>query len=183
MQSSEDTKGDLDKIIKKLKEDLSGMRTGRVSAALAENIQVDYYGSKVPLKQIASITVPDARLIVVEPWGKENLKDIISAISSANLGANPVTDGVAVKIAFPPMNEEERKKTVKLTRERAEKAKISLRFLRDKKREEIKNKEKNKEIGKDDKFRQEKDLQKIIDAAADDIGKISAEKEKEIMTI
>lgn len=183
MQSNEDTKEDLDRIIKKLKEDLSGIRTGRVSAMLVENIQVDYYGSKVPLKQIAGITAPDARLIVVEPWGKENLKDIISAISSANLGANPVTDGVAVKIAFPPMNEEEREKTVKLMREKTEKTKISLRSLRDKKREEIKNMEKNKEIGKDDKFRQEKELQKMLDAVTQDIERISAEKEKEIMTI
>jgi len=183
MPSSEDIKGDLDKIIKKLKEDLSGMRTGRVSAMLVENIQVDYYGSKVPLKQIAGITAPDARLIVVEPWGKENLKDIIGAISSANLGVNPVTDGVAVKLAFPPMNEEEREKTVKLMREKLEKAKISLRGLRDKKREDIKNKEKNKEIGKDEKFRQEKELQKMLDAVMDDMEKIGAEKEKEIMTI
>lgn len=183
MPSNEDTKGDLDKIIKKLKEDLSGIRTGRVSAMLVDNIQVEYYGAKVPLKQIASITVPDARLIVVEPWGKENLKDIIGAISSANLGVNPVTDGIAVKIVFPAMNEEERGKTVKMMREKVEKAKISLRFLRDRKREEIKNKEKNKEIGKDDKFRQEKELQKMLDAVMEDMEKLSAEKEKEIMTI
>lgn len=183
MSINEDTKQDLEKIIKKLKDDLAAVRTGRASALMVENIQVDYYGSKVPLKQIANISVPDARLIIVEPWGKENLKDVISAISAANLGVNPVTDGVTVKIAFPPMNEEERGKMVKLMKERVEKAKISLRLLRDKKRDDIKNQEKNKEIGKDEKFRLEKDLQKVLDAVAEDIEKITAEKEKEIMTI
>lgn len=183
MPINENKKTELEKIVKKLKEDLSVIRTGRATSMLVENIQVEYYGSKVPLKQIANITVADARLIVIEPWGKENLKDIISAVSAANIGVNPVTDGVVVKLAFPPMNEEERSKMVKLMKERIEKAKVSIRNFRDKERDELKNAEKNKEISKDEKFREEKDLQKVIDEVVANMEKIGEEKEKEIMTV
>jgi ribosome recycling factor len=183
MPINEEVKGDLDKIINKLKEDLSSVRTGRASALIVENIPVEYYGSKVPLKQVAGITIPDARLILVEPWAKENMKDIVSAISAANMGVNPVADATTIKLAFPPLSEEERNKMAKLARERVEKAKISVRLLRDKKREEIKLEEKNKEIGKDEKFRREKELQKVIDGIMEEIEKISAAKEKEVMTV
>lgn len=181
--SMENVKNELNKITEKTHEDLSALRIGRASAMMVENVLVDYYGTKTPLKQIANISVPDARLIVIEPWAKENLKDIISGINAANLGVNPVSDGVAIKIAFPPMSEEERKKTVKLLSQRVEKAKVSVRLLRDKEREKIKEQEKNKEIGKDEKFRLEKELQKLIDQASGDIEKIAEEKERDIMTV
>lgn len=178
-----ETKKELDKIISKFNEDLQAMRTGHVSAMLVENILVDYYGTKVPLKQAANITVPNARLIVIEPWVKENIKDVIAAISAANLGANPASDGVTVKIVFPPLNEEERKKTAKLMSQRAEKAKVSIRLLREEKREEIKKREKNKEISEDEKFRLEKELQKAIDGCNVKIGEIVEKKEQQIMSL
>lgn len=183
MSTNTDAKSELDKIIKKLNDDLSSMRIGRASAMLVENILVEYYGTKVPLKQIANITVPDARLIIIEPWAKENLKDAIAAMAQANLGVNPITDGTAIKLAFPPLNQEEREKLVRLMRQRIEKAKVSMRLLREKEREEIKKKEKDKEIGKDEKFRAEKELQKIIDETMKSLEQIEEKKEKEIMTV
>ncbi len=179
----ENINDELNKIIIKLKEDMAAIRTGRVSTLIVENIPVDYYGTKTPLKQIANISAPDARLIVIEPWSKENMKDIIAVIAGANLGVNPVSDGVAIKIVFPPMSQEEREKTVKLMKQRAEKAKVAIRSLRDEERDAIKESEKNKEIGKDEKFRMEKDLQKDIDQKMGEIEDLAEEKEKEIMTI
>lgn len=178
-----ETKTELDKIIKKLKDELNTMRIGRASAMLVENIPVEYYGSKVPLKQIASISVPDARLVVINPWSKENLNDIVKAVSGADLGANVSNDGVAVKLVFAPPSEERRKDLIKIMHQSLEKTKITIRLFREKKREEIKLKEKNKEISEDDKFRQEKNLQKLIDEANNEIEQIGKTKEKEIMTV
>lgn len=178
-----ETKNELEKIINKFNEDLRGIRTGHVSAVLVENILVDYYGTKVPLKQASNITVPDARLIVIEPWVKENIKDIVTAISAANLGVNPAHDGVTVKLIFPPLNKEEREKTVKLMKQRVEKAKISVRLLREEKREEIKRQEKNKEISEDEKFRLDKEIQKLVDDCNAKIEDLAEKKEKQIMTI
>lgn len=179
----ENINDELNKIIIKLKEDMAAIRTGRVSALIVENILVDYYGTKTPLKQIANISAPGARLIVIEPWSKENIKDIVVAVATANLGANPVNDGMAIKIVFPPMSREEREKTVKLMSQRAEKAKVAIRTARDKERDAIKESEKNKEIGKDEKFRMEKDLQKNIDRKIEEIEALAEKKEKEIMTV
>lgn len=178
-----DVKKELDKIIIKFSDDIKAMRTGHVSAIIVENILVDYYGTKVPLKQAANITVPDARLIIVEPWVKENIKDVVAAIAAANIGVNPVTDGMSVKLVFPPLNEEERMKTVKLMHQRAEKAKISIRVFREEQREIVKRQEKNKEIGEDEKFRLDKDIQKAVDESNEKIADIVESKEKQIMTI
>lgn len=178
-----EVKSELDKIIVKFGEDVKAMRTGHVSAIIVENILVDYYGTKVPLKQAANITVPDARLIIVEPWVKENIKDVVAAIAAANIGVNPVSDGMSVKLVFPPLNEEERLKTVKLMHQRAEKAKISIRVFREEQREIVKRQEKNKEIGEDEKFRLDKDIQKAVDDSNAKIADIVESKEKQIMTI
>ncbi len=178
-----EVKSELDKIISKFNEDLKAMRTVHVSAVLVENIPVDYYGTKVPLKQAANITVPDARLIIVEPWVKENIKDIVAAISAANLGVNPISDGITVRLVFPPLNEEERIKTVKLMNQRAEKAKISVRIFREGQREIVKTQEKNKEIGEDEKFRLDKEIQKAVDNCNSQIADTVEAKEKQIMTI
>lgn len=176
-------RNELDKIVDKFNEDVKAMRTGHVSAILVENIMVEYYGIKVPLKQAANITVPDARLIIVEPWVKENIKDVVSAISAANIGVNPVSDGVTVRLVFPPLNEEERLKTVKLMHQRAEKAKVSVRIYREEQREIVKRQEKNKEIGEDEKFRLDKEIQKAVDETNAKIIDIVEIKEKQIMTI
>lgn len=178
-----EVKSELGKIISKFNEDVKAMRTGHVSAILVENILVDYYGTKVPLKQAANITVPDARLIIIEPWVKENMKDIVAAISAANLGVNPVSDGVTVKLVFPPLNEEERIKTVKSMHQRAEKAKVSVRIFREGQREIVKTQEKNKEISEDEKFRLDKEIQKAVDECNEQIADIVEKKEKQIMTI
>ncbi len=181
--NTNEIKNELSKILNKFSEDLKAIRTGHVSSLLVENILVDYYGAKTALKQVANITVPDARLIVIEPWVKENIKDVVAAISAADLGANPVSDGVAVKLVFPPLNEEERRKTVKLLNQRTEKAKVFIKMFREEQRERIKKQEKNKEISEDEKFRLEKELQKAIDDCNKQLEKITEEKEKQIMTV
>lgn len=176
-------KNELGKIVDKFNEDVKAIRTGHVSATIVENILVEYYGIKVPLKQAANITVPDARMIIIEPWVKENIKDVVAAISAANIGVNPVSDGMTVKLVFPPLNEEERIKTVKLMNQRAEKAKVSIRIYREEQREIVKRQEKNKEIGEDEKFRLDKDIQKAVDESNKKIVEIVEAKEKQIMTI
>lgn len=181
--SDAEIKNELDKIIKKLKDELSVMRVGRASAMIVENIPVEYYGSMVPLRQISTISVPDARMVFINPWSKESLNDIVKAISSANLGVNITNDGSAVKLVFAPPSEERRKGLIKIMRQNLEKTKVAIRLLREKKREEIKSKEKNKEISEDEKFRREKDLQKLVDEANNNVGQIGEAKEKEIMTI
>lgn len=183
MLSNDATKEEIDKIIKKSEEDVSGMRIGRASAMLVENIQVDYYGTRVPLKQMSAITVPDARMIIIEPWAKDTVKNVVAAISASNLGVNPNSDGVTIKLIFPPLSQEEREKVVKLMKQRLEKAKVSIRQLREKNREEIKKMEKNKEISEDEKFRLEKELQKMVDNSMSEIEKTGEEKEKDIMSI
>lgn len=173
----------MEKIVNKFNEDVKAMRTGHVSAILVENILVDYYGTKVPLKQAANITVPDARVIIVEPWVKENIKDVVAAISAANIGVNPVSDGMTVRLVFPPLNEEERLKTVKLMNQRAEKAKVSIRICREQQREIVKKQEKNKEISENEKFGLDKEIQKVVDESNKKIISIVDAKEKQIMTI
>lgn len=181
--SETETKNELDKIIKKLKDELNTMRIGRASAMIVENIPVEYYGSMVPLKQISTISVPDARMVLINPWAKETLNDVVKAISSANLGANVSNDGSSVKLIFAPPSEERRMDLIKIMRQILEKTKVAVRFLREKKREEIKQKEKNKEMSEDEKFRLEKELQRHIDEASAKVKEIGEAKEKEIMTI
>jgi len=132
--SDAETKSELDKIIKKFKDELSTMRIGRASAMIVENIQVEYYGSMVPLRQISTISVPDARMVFVNPWSKESLNDIVKAISSANLGVNIANDGSAVKLVFAPPSEERRKDLIKIMHQNLEKTKVAIRLLREKKR-------------------------------------------------
>ena len=178
-----DKRKDFDKSIEHFKEELNQLRTGRASSVLVENLPVDYYGTKTPLKQMASITIPEARTIVISPWDKGALSGIEKAIRESQLNLNPVNDGQVVRINIPALTEERRKELVKVLNQRAEEARIVVRKHREEVWEEIQNLEKEGVIGEDDKFAGKEELQKVVDEYNKKIEEIRAEKEKEILTV
>ena len=165
------------------KEDLGKLRTGRASASLVDGISVEYYGSISPLKQIASITVPEARTIVITPWSRDSLVVIEKAIRESQLNLNPMNDGQVIRINIPALNEERRKELVKVLNSKTEEARIVVRKTREDIWEEIQKAEKRGLIGEDDKFSGKEKLQKIVDEYNGKIEEIRKKKEDEIMTV
>ena len=144
---------------------------------------VDYYGAKSPLKQVASITVPEPSLIVIAPWNKDNLVDIEKAMNEAGLGLNPTNDGQVVRIAIPPLNEERRAELVKVLGKYSEEARVSIRQAREEAWDEIQELVKNGKLGEDAKFKGKEQLQKLIDEYNGKVEEVREKKEKEIMEI
>jgi ribosome recycling factor len=184
----------MENIINKLKEDLGKnndffrdevvtLNVGRATPSLIEDIMVDYYGTPTPLKQIATISIPDPRNILIQPWDKGQLKDIEKAINSAQLGFNPMNDGTVVRITIPQPTEERRKDLAKHLHSLLEKAKISLRNIREEAVKEIRKMEKDKEIGEDERFTKQDEIQKIVDEYNEKLEEETEKKEKEIMTV
>ena len=159
------------------------MRTGRASSALFDKIKVDYYGSETPLNQVASISVPEARLVVIQPWDKSVLPLIEKAILKSELGINPNNDGKLIRINFPALTEQRRKELAKASKQTAEGAKVAIRNVRRDAIDELKKLEKASEISEDDLKDGEAKVQKFTDAAIVEVGKIADAKEKEIMEI
>jgi len=157
------TKEHMQKSIEVLQRDLNTLRTGKVSIHALDGVKVDYYGAPTPLNQVANVNAVDATTIVVQPWDKSIIKNIEKAIQEANVGANPNNDGEAIKLYFPPMTEEERKKQAKKAKEFAEKAKIAIRNVRRDANDKIKKMFKNKEITEDDERKGLDEVQKITD--------------------
>jgi len=176
-------KEELEKSLEHFKEELNQVRTGRASSALVEGLMVDYYGVKSPLKQVASITTPEPRTIMIAPWDKDNLVNIEKALRESQLNLNPNNDGQVIRINIPPLNEERRKELVKLLNQKAEDGKISIRKHREEMWEEIQNLEKEGKMGEDDKFIGKDKLQEVIDEYNKKIEEIRAKKEEEIMTV
>jgi len=179
----ENKKSDLEKSLEHFKEELGQVRTGRASATLVEGLMVDYYGSKSPLKQVASITIPEPRMIVISPWSKDTLVNIEKALRESQLNLNPNNDGQVIRLNIPPLTEERRKELVKILNQKAEEAKISVRKHREDAWEEIQALEKTGKIGEDDKFSGKDALQKVIDEYNKRIEEMRAKKENEIMTV
>lgn len=175
--------GEFQNVIEHFLTELVKLRTGRANAALVEGILVDYYGSKTPLKQIASINIPEPRMIIVQPWDKGSLANIEAAIKKSDLGINPVNDGQVIRLAIPPLNEERRLELSKVLNKMAEESKVSIRNIREDIWKEIQEKEKSGELSEDEKFRGKDILQKVINEYNKKIGEIREKKEKEIMTI
>lgn len=171
------------KVIEFLKKEIVGLRTGRANSALVENILVEAYGTKMPLKQLAGISVSDAKTIIIEPWDKNNLKNIEKAFQTIELGLTPKVENNILIVSFPPLNEEKRKELVKILYQKAESSRIALRAIRDKIREEIFKKEKSKEISEDEKYRLFKELDEKTKKFNEEIKKLVDQKEKEIMEI
>lgn len=176
-------KENLEKSIEHFKNELGRLRTGRASTALVENLTVDYYGSKSPLKQVASITIPEPRTIMISPWDKDSLVNIEKAVRESQLNLNPINDGLAVRINIPALTEERRKELVKVLNQKAEDARVAVRKIREDIWDEIQDLEKEGRIGEDDKFSGKDKLQKVVDEYNKMIEDIRQSKEKEILTV
>ncbi|HUU00147.1 MAG TPA: ribosome recycling factor [Myxococcota bacterium] len=171
------------KAIDAFKRELGRVRTGRANLAVLEPVRVEYYGSKVPLNQVASLSIPDARQIVIKPWEKALIQDIEKAIHVAEIGLNPQSDGEIIRLPIPSLTEERRRELVKQCRKLSENAKVSIRNHRRDGNEFLKELEKSKDISEDDKKRGFNRIQKETDKAIEKIGEVFSEKEKEIMEV
>ncbi len=167
-------------IKKKFQNEISSLRAGRPSPGLVENVLVESYGSKMPLKHVASINIEDAKSLRITPWDASILKNIESAIAGSNLNVQPISDKQSIRITLPELSEERRKALIKILSEKLEEAKIALRRERDEVWKDIQEKERKGEIPEDDKFRFKDDLQEIIDKTTEELEEISGRKEKEI---
>jgi ribosome recycling factor len=171
------------KTLANLKDGFASLRTGRASAALFDKIRVDYYGEKSPLNQVANISVPEARLIVIQPWDKNLMGEIEKAIRSSELSLNPSNDGKVIRIAIPPLTEERRKELVKLAKNQAEQSRVSIRNIRRDGNDELKKMLKDSSITEDDEGKGSVDLQKLTDSYVEKVNQVLEEKEKEIMEV
>ncbi|MGA2818181.1 MAG: ribosome recycling factor [Xanthobacteraceae bacterium] len=169
--------------IASLKQELGGLRTGRASSALLEHVQVEAYGSHMPLNQLATISVPEPRLLNVQVWDRSMVHPVEKAISNANLGLTPATEGQVIKLRIPELNEERRRELVKVAHKYAEAARIAVRHVRRDGLDLLKKLEKDHKISEDDHDRQSGEVQKATDATIAEVDKLLAGKEKEIMTI
>ena len=177
------TEEKMKKTLANLKEGFASLRTGRASAALFDKIRVDYYGEKSPLNQVANISIPEARLIVIQPWDKNLMGEIEKAIRSSELSLNPSNDGKVIRIAIPPLTEERRKELVKLAKNQAEQFRVTIRNLRRDGIDELKKMLKDASITEDDESKGAADLQKLTDSYIDKVNHVLEEKEKEIMEV
>ena len=173
----------MDKSIHSLKKDISTLRTGRANTNMLDTIKVDVYGQLMPVDQLATISVPEARLISLQVWDKSNINLIESAIQKSELGINPQVDGQIIRLRIPDLTEERRKDLIKVLKNMGEKGKVSIRNIRREANEELKKKLKDKEISEDQNKNFEKNIQKITDTNIENIVKILSEKEKEIIQI
>ncbi len=172
----------MDNAIAAHQKELNRLRTGRASPALLEGIRVDYYGTPTPIQQTASITIPESRLIVIQPWDKSMIEPISKAIQKANLGLSPSSDGTVIRIAIPSLTEERRKELVKIVKKMAEDSKISIRNIRREANESLKKLEKDKALSEDESHRAMDEVQKLTDQKIVEIDKILQEKQDEILT-
>ena len=173
----------MDKSIQSFKKDISTLRTGRANTNMLDTIKVDVYGQLMPVEQLATINVPEARLISVQVWDKTNVTLIESAIQKSELGINPQIDGQTIRLRIPDLTEERRKELIKILKNMGEKGKIAIRNIRREANEELKKKLKDKIISEDLSNNFEKNIQKLTDTSIENIEKILAEKEKEIIQI
>jgi ribosome recycling factor len=166
-----------------LKQEFSGLRTGRASAHLLDPIQVDAYGSQMPLNQLATVSVPEARLLSVQVWDRSMVHAVEKAITAANLGLNPQTEGQVIRLRIPELNEERRKELVKLAHKYAESAKVAVRHVRRDGLDIIKKLEKDHQVSQDDHERMSGEIQKATDQMISEIDHALGTKEKEILTV
>ena len=171
------------KTISVFEENLAEIRAGRANPAILNKIMIDYYGTPTPINQVAGISVPEARLIVIQPWDGSILKEIEKEILKSDIGINPNNDGKVIRLNFPELNEERRKEIVKDIRKLAEEAKVAIRSIRRDAMDEAKEMQKKSEITEDDLKNEENEIQKLTDKKVEEIDSMLASKEKEIMSI
>ncbi|MHA6909544.1 ribosome recycling factor [Ralstonia pseudosolanacearum] len=173
----------MQKSIDAFKADLAKVRTGRAHTGLLDHVQVDYYGSMVPISQVANVGLSDARTISVQPWEKKMVSAVEKAIRDADLGLNPATMGEVIRVPMPPLTEERRKELTKVVKSEGEDAKVAVRNVRRDANEQFKKLVKDKAISEDDERRGQDEVQKLTDRFVAEVDKLVAEKDKEIMTV
>ena len=178
-----DTKAIMNKSVDSLQRDLSAVRTGRASTNLVENLNVEYYGNSTPLNQLSSISVPEARTIVIQPWDKESLQEIEKSIMKSDLGLTPNSDGAIIRINVPELTEERRREMVKLVGNLVEEGHVAIRNIRRDSLEKIRTLDKDKEISQDDGRRAQQELQNVTDSFISEMDSIKSQKEKEVMEV
>ena len=172
-----------EKSLEALRKDLGRVRTGRASLALLDGVRVNYYGVPTPLAQVASLSVPESRTIMIQPWDSKLTGEIEKAIQKSDLGLNPLNDGKVVRINIPPLTEERRKELVKVIKRMEEECKVALRNLRRDANEQLKTAKKDKLVSEDDQFKLQEEVQKLIDKSIEKGEEIVKAKEKEILEI
>ncbi|MDP3025331.1 MAG: ribosome recycling factor [candidate division Zixibacteria bacterium] len=178
-----ETEEKMKKTLEALHKELAAIRTGKATTSLLDGVKVEYYGSMVPLSQVASVSVPDYKLLVIQPWEKNLIPEIARAIQKSDLGLNPITDANVVRLPIPPLTEERRKNLVKHVKKIAEESKIALRNIRRDGNEALKKKEKDKEISEDDSRKGVEQVQKILDKYIEMTDEFLKKKEAEIMEV
>ena len=173
----------MEKTINVYSEKLAEVRAGRANPAVLNKIRIDYYGTPTPINQVAGISVPEARLIVIQPWDASILKEIEKAILASEIGINPNNDGKVIRLAFPELNEERRKEIVKDVRKMAEEAKVAIRAIRRDGLDVAKTSQKNGEMTEDELKQAENEIQKITDKSIEEIDAILDKKEREVMSV
>jgi ribosome recycling factor len=176
-----ETKERMDKSIAALKNELKRIRTGRASLSLLDGVRADYYGTPTPLNQMASMSVPESRLITIQPWDVSAIKEIEKAILKSDLGLTPSSDGKIIRITVPPLTEERRKELVKVVNKTCEEYKVAIRNIRRDANDFFKEMKKEGEISEDDAFKAQEEIQKITDDYVNKIDDLYKEKEKEIL--
>jgi ribosome recycling factor len=171
------------KSIETLKHDLAKIRTGRAHTGLIDHIRVDYYGSEVPLNQVANVTLSDARTISIQPFEKKMVQVVEKAIRDSDLGVNPATSGDVIRVPMPPLTEERRRELTKIVKHEGENAKVAVRNIRRDAINHLKDLLKKSEVGEDEEKRSQDEVQKMTDKSIADIDKLVAEKEKELMSV
>jgi ribosome recycling factor len=173
----------MDKAIAVLKDELSGVRTGRATPALLQRVVVDYYGTPVPIQQLASFSVPEPRTLVISPFDRNAIAAMEKAIMGSDLGITPGNDGTVIRLSFPPLTEERRKELIKLVHHRGEEGRVAVRNIRRHSKEELERLERDGGISEDDLVRSEKELQKLTDKHISDIDEVVAHKDAELKEI
>ncbi len=179
----DDTEERMMNAVEAMQRDFAGIRTGKASPALVEGIQVEYYGSKVRLRDIAGITAPEPRLLVIQPWDQNAVRSIEKAIQASDLGISPVSDGRVIRLPIPELSEERRRDLVKLVRQRAEQGRVEVRNARREANDAAKKAEKNGEITEDDLAKMLKDIQKLTDQYIEEIDNTLKTKEDELLQV
>ncbi len=178
-----DAEEKMEKAVSVAKEDLASVRTGRATPAMFSRITVEYYGAPTPLNQLAGINIPEARMAVIKPYDASQLNEIERAIRDSDLGVNPTNDGTIIRVAIPQLTEERRKEMVKVAKSKGEDAKISIRSVRRKAKEELERLGKDGEVGEDDVTRAEKELQNLTDSYVHQVEELVKHKEAELLEV
>jgi ribosome recycling factor len=181
--ASKDATHKMEQAVAHLKDDLAGIRTGRAAPAVVNRVTVEYYGTPVPLNQLAGVSVPEPRLLLIQPFDKSAISSIERAIMQSDLGITPSNDGNVIRLAFPPLTEERRKELVKQVHHRAEESRVAVRNVRRHAKEEMEKLERDGAISQDDLIRAEKELQKLTDRFVTEVDEIQGHKEQELMEV